>query len=146
MNPDQLRKIEEAMKKEAEAARKHAYETFPKYAGFIKLLQQKKNIGDRHHPHWFTIEMPYMMVDGRAKMCIDEHMEKNAETMPDFGVPRFYKPYEGSDLTLCTITIKTLRGTASGTIEVNVGGNGADSTRGGPRNLDSRIKCKIYDY
>lgn len=127
MNADQLRKTEEAMKKEAESVRKQAYEKFSKYGSFIKLLQQKKNIGDRNNPYWVTIEMPYMMVDGRVQMCIDEHLEKGAE-MPDFGEPKFYTPYPDSDKVLCTVKVKTIRGNAPGTIEVNIGGNGADST------------------
>jgi len=121
-----LDEIATKMKEEAAAVVAQAKKEYANYAHYIKILTQIKNIaGKNQTPHYVTLEVPYMTVDGRIKMCIDDHSESGEK--PKFGTAVFTKSPDGS-IILCGISVETKRGKATGTIEVNIGGGGADKT------------------
>lgn len=46
------------------------------YHSFIVLIEQRKKVGGSEaNPIWAEIRLPYLTVDGRVRMAIDEHEE-----------------------------------------------------------------------
>jgi hypothetical protein len=121
-----LRKKEEKTLKEAEEAIKKSYEQSRGYEHYIKLLPRKKNIGTERSPHYVVVEVPYMMVDGRVKMMLDEHREAKQRYV--IHPAEFFTSPDGKTL-LCKVTVESpLRGTATGTAKVGLNGTGVDAT------------------
>lgn len=120
----QLKKKEEQILKEAQEAIKKAYEQCKGYEHFIKLLPRKKNIGTDNSPYYVQIDTPYMTVDGRIAMLVDEHRGKQKYIIQP---AEFFLAPDGKTL-LCKVTVESLRGVATGTAKVGLNGNGVDST------------------
>jgi hypothetical protein len=71
---------------------------------------------------YVTIQNPYFSVDGRVALARHEHKEAGAKL-------HILPPYISSDGKYMTVEIESeLYGKSAGTIEINWGGSGADST------------------
>ncbi len=120
-----LRTRETDMKKEADKALKQAFDKSGKYSEFIRVLSQRKNIGMRESPYWVTLDIPYMTVDGRITIMVEEHTEKNAK----FEIkPVKFNLGPDTKTLLCEATVETMRGTATAHAKVGLNGSGVDST------------------
>jgi len=99
--------------------------TDPKYRSFIVPIGQWKKVGqsgDRDIKAY--VELPYMAVDGRVLMAIDEHMAQGKTITVQ---PAEFKDDPVSGQKLCRVTVKAeLRGEATGTARVFLGGFGAN--------------------
>lgn len=111
----------EKIKRETAEVMAAAYAANLGYGQFIKPLSQKKNIGTQESPVWVEIETPYMTVDGRIQMLVDDK-----EAVPFCISPVSFE--QGPDGTLLArVTVSTRKGTASGTAKVGIGGKGIDA-------------------
>ncbi len=109
------------MQEESKAIVAQAIKQAGKYASFIKVLSQKKNIGTRDNPSFVEIETPYMVVVGRVIEAREEHQEAGKKIV--FKPAEFMMAPDGKT-QLCRIAIESeIRGTATGTIEVGTIGN-----------------------
>lgn len=115
----------EKTQKDAAAAIAAAYERNKGFESFIKLLPQSKNVGDKNNPCYVQIEVPYITVDGRVSMIVEEHV-KNKQKFT-ISPPEFVVAPDSKTL-LCRVTIESTRGTASGTAKIGINGSGVDST------------------
>lgn len=107
-------------KRKSEEIAKAAYQQAGAYSNFIKLLPHKKNVGTQANPFYVDIEAPYMTVDGKIKMAVDEHMSQGKDLVIDKA--EFFLAPDGKT-QLCRVTVhSSIRGTVSGTIEVGSGG------------------------
>ena len=63
-----------------ERACKHAIESTPeKYLPFITILENRTNVAPRgQREQWVSVRTPYMQVDGRVSMAVDEHRVQGA--------------------------------------------------------------------
>jgi len=99
--------------------------TDPKYRSFIVPIGQWKKVGesgDREIKVY--VELPYMAVDGRVLMAIDEHMAQGRKLVIQ---PAEFKDDQVSGHKLCQITVKAeLRGEATATARLFIGGGGAN--------------------
>ncbi|MBE0427689.1 MAG: hypothetical protein IBX72_13735 [Nitrospirae bacterium] len=121
-----LRKKEEKTLKESEEAVKKAYEQSKGYEHYIKLLPRRKNIGTERSPHYVVVEVPYMTIDGRVKMLLEEHRDTKQRYV--IHPAEFFTAPDGKTL-LCRVTVESpLRGTATGTAKVGLNGTGVDAT------------------
>jgi hypothetical protein len=111
---------------------RRAIETTPEpYRPFIVLIDQHKKIGEERHgqgrtPYFARIQVPYMTVDGRVAMAIDEHRAqgKRIEISP----PSIVQD-EATGQVLCHITVDSeVRGRATGTARVVVADSGVNAT------------------
>lgn len=116
-----LQEKAEKIKTEAEKVIAAAYKGNPGYGQFIKCLSQKKNIGSQSSPFWVEVETPYMTVDGRIKMLVDDVSAAPFTISP----VRFESGADGT--VLARVTITTAKAVASGTAKVGIGGSGVDS-------------------
>jgi hypothetical protein len=132
-------KIKELKKREDTVIKRAYADTPEKYHCFIRLLEQNQKVAGKQFdisddleelgvfPYkngmYLRLKEPYVVVDGRVQMAVDEAIEKG-ETV-EIGPPEFH---EVSGELLCTMKVKTARGTAYGTAKVGVGGMGVDST------------------
>ena len=109
------------MQEESKAIVAQAIKQAGKYASFIKVLSQKKNIGTRDNPSFVEIETPYMVVVGRVIEAREEHQEAAKKIV--FKPAEFMMAPDGKT-QLCRIAVESeIRGTATGTIEVGTIGN-----------------------
>lgn len=120
-----FKKKEEEELKEAEQQIRRAYEQCKGYEHYIKLLPRRKNIGTERTPYYVQVDVPYMTVDGRIAMLIDEHM--NAKQKYTIHPAEFFIAPDSKTL-LCRVTVETMRGTAAGTAKVGINGTGVDAT------------------
>jgi hypothetical protein len=99
--------------------------TEPKYRSFIVPIGQWKKVGesgDRDLKAY--VELPYMSVDGRVLMAVDEHMAQGKKVIIQ---PAEFKDDPVSGQKLCQVTVKAeLRGEATGTARLFIGGGGAN--------------------
>lgn len=99
--------------------------TDPKYRSFIVPIGQWKKVGesgDRDIKAY--VELPYMSVDGRVLMAVDEHMAQGKKLVVQ---PAEFKDDPVSGQKLCQVTVKAeLRGEATGTARLFIGGGGAN--------------------
>src|SRR5208337_308507 len=87
-----------------------------KYAKFIKVLTQRKNIGTQQSSFYVELETPYMVIDGRVVEAREEHRE--AGKILEFEPANFHMSPDGKT-QLCSVrVVSQIRGTATGTIEV----------------------------
>ena len=109
------------MQEESKAIVSQAIKQAGKYASFIKVLTQKKNIGTRDNPSFVEIDTPYMVVVGRVIEAREEHRDASKKIV--FKPAEFLMAPDGKT-QLCRIAVESeIRGTATGTIEVGTMGN-----------------------
>jgi len=112
---------------QAERACQFAVEgTAEAYRGFLTFIRQNKRVGgSRQHPLYATIRLPYMRVDGRVKMALDEHREQGATLV----IHTEFESDPASDQLLCRATVTSaLLGTATAHARVFLNGVGVDAT------------------
>jgi hypothetical protein len=99
--------------------------TDPRYRSFIVPIGQWKKVGESgDRDIKVYVELPYMSVDGRVLMAIDEHMAQQKKLI--IGSTEF-KDDPVSGQKLCQVTVKAeLRGEATGTARLFIGGGGAN--------------------
>lgn len=99
--------------------------TDPKYRSFIVAIGQWKKVGESGDRDIKAhVELPYMSVDGRVLMVIDEHMAQGKKIIIQ---PAEFKDDPVSGQKLCQVTVKAeLRGEATGTARLFIGGGGAN--------------------
>ena len=99
--------------------------TDPKYRSFIVPIGQWKKVGESgDRDIKVYVELPYMAVDGRVLMAIDEHMEQGKKLVIQ---PAEFKDDPVSGQKLCQVTVKAdLRGEATATARLFIGGGGAN--------------------
>src|SRR5260370_509707 len=97
--------------------------TDPKYRSFIVPIGQWKKVGESGDRDIKAhVELPYMSVDGRVLMAIDEHMAQGKKIIIQ---PAEFKDDPVSGQKLCQVTVKAeLRGEATGTARLFLGGGG----------------------
>jgi|GEM_PF-3710586 len=113
---DRKRVLTEA-KEKIEAARAAAGE----YGNYIKLLPKTVKTGAER----VLVEVPYMTVEGRVRMMVDEH--KKAGQKFEIRPAEFIQAPDGKTL-LARVTVVTMRGETTAHAIVNIGGSGVDST------------------
>lgn len=116
--------VEKAIR-EAEAACQAAIASTPvSYWPFIIFLTQNKRVGGtRQQPIYATIRMPYMGVDGRIKMAVDEHKEVGKT----LSITTSFEEALGKPICKCAV-MSGIYGTRTGWASVNIGGKGVDET------------------
>jgi hypothetical protein len=99
--------------------------TDPKYRSFIVPIGQWRKVGESgDRDIKVYVELPYMSVDGRVMIAIDEHMAEGKRLI--LGAAEF-KDDPVSGQKLCQVTVKAeLRGEATGTARLFIGGGGAN--------------------
>lgn len=126
--------VEKAIREAEEACQAAIASTPPAYRRFITLIPQSKQVGPRGSQQYANIRLPYMTVDGRVKMAMDEHRTSGARITIDTTFETL------GDKTLCrAIVNSSLLGAAVGHDTVNFGGKGVDSTNPIPNAETSAI-------
>jgi hypothetical protein len=99
--------------------------TDPKYRSFIVPIGQWRKVGESgDRDIKVYVELPYMSVDGRVLMAIDEHMAQSKKLI--IGVAEF-RDDPVSNQKLCQVRVQAeLRGEATGTARLFIGGGGAN--------------------
>jgi hypothetical protein len=112
---------------QAERACQAAVEaTPPAYRGFLTFLSRtKKASGPTAHPVSMPIREPYMGVDGRVKMAIDDHRAAEASLVIQTAFE--VEPHSGQLLCRAVVTSAFL-GSATAHARVFLGGDGVDAT------------------
>lgn len=112
---------------QAERACQAAVEaTPPAYREFLTFLKHtKKTGGTSTNPMYAPVRAPYMGVDGRVKMAVDEHRAAGASLViqTSFEV----EPHSGQLLCRAVVT-SALLGSVTAHARVFLGGNGVDAT------------------
>lgn len=111
----------------AERACQSAVEGTPEpYRGFLTFIRQQKRVGgSRQHPLYATVRLPYMRVDGRVKMALDEHREQGATLV----IQTQFELDPASDQLLCRATVTSaMLGTVTAHARVFLDGAGVDAT------------------
>ena len=121
---------EEAVKEvveQAERACQSAVTCTPEpYRGFLTFIPQYKRVaGPKVNPVYASIRLPYMSVDGRVKMALDEHREQGAHLV----IQTAFETEPASEQILCRATVSsTMLGTATAHARVFLRGTGVDAT------------------
>lgn len=127
-------------KEEEELQIKQAYERVEKkYHPFLTLLPQNEKVANyemtldeklkslglftNNGATYLSIKKPYMSIDGRVQMAVDEAMKEGKPL--EIGEPSFNEI--GGQL-ICSVRVKTPRGIATGSAKVGIGGSGVDRT------------------
>jgi hypothetical protein len=113
--------------------------TSTEYHGYIVLLEQNLKVASKaleidseltnlgvftyNGKTYLGQQIPYMSVDGRVAMATDEALKKGVQL--EISPPEFR---EISEKLLCDVTVKTARGTSTGTSKINLGGSGVDAS------------------
>lgn len=112
---------------QAERACQSAVEGTPEaYRGFLTFIRQNKRVGgSRQHPIYASIRLPYMRVDGRVKMALDEHRQQGATLV----IHTEFESDPASDQLLCRATVTSaMLGTVTAHARVFLNGAGVDAT------------------
>ena len=112
---------------QAERACQSAVEGTPEsYRGFLTFIRQNKRVGgSRQNPLYAAIRLPYMRVDGRVKMALDEHREQGATLV----IQTQFESDPASDQLMCRATVTSaMLGTVTAHARVFLNGNGVDAT------------------
>jgi hypothetical protein len=100
--------------------------TPPAYRGFLLFLPRKKKVGgSQKDPLYAEIVEPYMGVDGRVKMALDEHRSQGATLV--IQTQFVLEPVSGQLLCQATVT-SALLGSVTAHARVFVGGSGVNET------------------
>jgi hypothetical protein len=99
-------------------------QTPPQYHSFIVLVEQRKKVGGSEaNPIWAEIRLPYLTVDGRVRMAIDEHAEAGKQLHLETAF--VMDPTTGQPLARATVRPE-LRGTAVAHARIFLNGGGAN--------------------
>lgn len=100
--------------------------TAPAYRSFLTLLPQHKRVaGTKTTPVFAPIRLPYMSVDGRIKMALDEHKAKGARLQ----IQTQFDTEPVSGQLLCrAMVVSELLGTATAHARAFLHGVGVDAT------------------
>jgi hypothetical protein len=112
---------------QAERACQAAVEaTPPAYRGFLTFLSRtKKAGGTTANQVYAAIREPYMGVDGRVKMAMDDHRAAGASLV----IQTAFEVEPHSDQLLCrAVVTSALLGSATAHARVFLGGDGVDAT------------------
>lgn len=112
---------------EAERVCQTALESTPAvYRGFLTFLPRRKKVGGtKERPLYADIREPYLQVNGRLQMAIDEHMQRGATLQITTAFVE--EPLSGQ--LLCRAQISALRGIATAHARVVLDArSGVDST------------------
>jgi hypothetical protein len=94
------------------------------YQSFIVLLEQRKKVGGSDaNPLWAEIRLPYLTVDGRIRMAIDEHEEAGKQLHIETAF--VMDPTTGQPLARATVKSE-VRGTAVAHARIFLNGGGAN--------------------
>ncbi len=118
--------VQEAIE-QAERACQTAVEDTPEpYRGFLTFIRQNKRVGgSRQRPLYAPIRLPYMRVDGRVKMALDEHRQEGASLV----IQTQFDTEPLSDQLLCRATVTSaMLGTVTAHARVFLNGHGVDAT------------------
>jgi hypothetical protein len=112
---------------QAERACQAAVEvTPPEYRGFLMFLSRNKKAGGtKANPIYAAVREPYMGVDGRVKMALDDHREAGASLV--FQTTFEVEPHSGQLVCQAVVT-SSLLGSATAHARVFLNGGGVDAT------------------
>ncbi|ETW99855.1 MAG: hypothetical protein ETSY1_13330 [Candidatus Entotheonella factor] len=118
--------VQDAIEQAERACQSAVEETPESYRGFLTFIRQNKRVGgSRQHPLYAAIRLPYMRVDGRVKMALDEHREQGATLV----IQTQFESDPASDQLLCRATVTSaMLGTVTAHARVFLNGPGVDST------------------
>lgn len=130
-------KIITLKEKEKQVIERAYAQTPVEYHGYILLLEQNMKVANTtidadkelkslgvfvsKEKTYLSQQIPYMTVDGRIAMAVDEALKKG--TQVEIGTPEFR---EVCQKLICDVKVKTARGIATGTSKVGIGGGGVD--------------------
>ena len=112
---------------QAERACQSAVESTPgAYRGFLTFIPQYKRVaGSKVNPVYASIRLPYMSVDGRVKMALDEHREHGANLV----IQTSFETEPASEQLICRATVtSTMLGTVTAHARAFLRGTGVDAT------------------
>jgi len=118
--------VQEAIEQAERACQAAVEETLEPYRGFLTFIRQNKRVGgSRQQPLYATIRLPYMRVDGRVKMALDEHRREGAT----FVIQTQFETDPIADQLLCRATVTSgLLGSVTAHARVFLNGAGVDAT------------------
>lgn len=118
--------VQEAIEQGERACQSAVEETPEPYRGFLTFIRQNKRVGgSRQQPLYATIRLPYMRVDGRVKMALDEHRRQGAT----FVIQTQFETDPLSEQLLCRATVTSaLLGSVTAHARVFLNGAGVDAT------------------
>jgi hypothetical protein len=118
--------IQESIEQAERACRAAVEETPESYRGFLTFIRQNKRVGgSRQNPLYAAIRLPYMRVDGRVKMALDEHRQQGATLV----IHTQFESEPASDQLMCRATVTSaLLGTVTAHARVFLNGSGVDAT------------------
>jgi hypothetical protein len=124
--PTPAQRIAEAVAQADRVCQAAVEATPPAYRGFLMFLPRNKKVGGtKSSPLYATIREPYLGVDGRVKMALDEHREQSAtlviQTTFDL------EPHSGHLYCKAAVTSELL-GSVTAHARVFVHGGGVDDT------------------
>lgn len=118
--------VKDVIERAEQACQKAMQVTPAEYREFLAFLPRHKRAGGtRANPVYTTVLEPYMSVDGRVKMAMDDHRAAGAtlSIQTSFEV----EPHSGQ--LLCkAVVISVLLGSATAHARVFLGGSGVDAT------------------
>lgn len=118
--------VQDAIEQAERACQSAVEETPESYRGFLTFIRQNKRVGgSRQQPLYAAIRLPYMRVDGRVKMALDEHRREGAT----FVIQTHFETDPISDQLLCRATVTSaLLGSVTAHARVFLNGAGVDAT------------------
>jgi len=118
--------VQEAIEQAERACQSAVEDTPESYRSFLTFIRQNKRVGgSRQHPLYATIRLPYMRVDGRVKMALDEHREQGATLV----IQTQFEADPASEQLLCRATVTSaMLGTVTAHARVFLNGVGVDAT------------------
>jgi hypothetical protein len=118
--------VQDAIEQAERACQVAVEETPASYRGFLTFIRQNKRVGgSRQQPLYATIRLPYMRVDGRVKMALDEHRRESAT----FVIQTQFETDPLSEQLLCRATVTSaLLGSVTAHARVFLNGAGVDAT------------------
>ncbi len=118
--------VQDAIEQAERACQSAVKETPESYRGFLTFIRQSKRVGGtRQQPLYAAIRLPYMRVDGRVKMALDEHREQGATLV----IQTQFESDPASDQLLCRATVTSaMLGTGTAHARVFLNGPGVDAT------------------
>jgi hypothetical protein len=118
--------VQDAIEQAERACQAAVEETPESYRGFLTFIRQHKRVGgNRQQPLYAAIRLPYMRVDGRVKMALDEHRREGATLV----IQTHFETDPVSDQLLCRATVTSaLLGSVTAHARVFLNGAGVDAT------------------
>ena len=118
--------VQDAIERSERACQAAVTETPAAYQGFLTFIPQNRRVaGSKTHPVFASIRLPYMSVDGRVKIALDEHREQGATLV----IQTSFETEPVSQQLICRATVTSaLLGTATGHARAFLGGGGVNAT------------------